>query len=187
MNIISAQYTEGNASIIVTTSSGEMVVPNASANRHYRKLQEWVEEGNTIADYVALPTYPTRDAAIQAVNDFAQNFTESVTGPVPLDEKLSWDAKEAAAKAVIAGTATTEQQSLLDDEADLTTETTASLANTIVSKASIYRQVVSRVAGLRRVLSAQIEAETDPYNFEAILEAGKTQAAQLADSIGLSS
>jgi len=110
-----------------------------------------------------------------------------VTGPVPLDEKLSWDAKEAAAKAVIAGTATTEQQSLLDDEAALTSETTASLANTIVSKATLYRKVVSRVAGLRRVLTAQIEAETDPYNYSVILEAGKTHAAQLADSIGLSS
>jgi hypothetical protein len=147
----------------------------------------FMRKPDDIQPYIIQPVFPTKVAALQAVNEFAQSFTEGVTGPVPLDEKLSWDAKEAAAKAVIAGEATLEQQSLLDDEAALTSETTVNLANTIVSKATIYRQVVSRVAGLRRVLTAQIEAETDPYNYDLILEAGKTQAEQLANSIGLSS
>lgn len=147
----------------------------------------WEADGRVIAPYVANPTYPTQAAALQAVNEFAQRFTEGVTGPVPLDEKLSWDAKEAAAKAVIAGNATLEQQSLLDDEAALTSETTADLANVIVTKATLYRQVVSRVAGLRRALTVQIEAEVDPYKYEAILQAGQAQAAQLTASLGLSS
>jgi hypothetical protein len=182
-----AKYTNAEqTSILWNDGNREMTVPNQMGNRHRLEIQEWVDnEGGVIESYVAPPTYPTKAAALQAVNEFAQSFTEGITGPVPLDEKLSWDAKEAAAKAVIAGTATAEQQSLLDDEAALTSETTTDLANTIVAKATVYRQVVSRVAGLRRVLTTQIEAETDPYNYEAILLAGQTQAQQLADSLGL--
>lgn len=186
MTIQSAKWTE-SGSIDVTDVNGTIKnVPDSMGNRDRRELDEWEQEGNTIEPYVAPPKYPTKAAAIQAAIDFAQSFTEGVTGPVPLDEKLSWDAKEAAAKAFIAGTATAEQQSLLDDEAALMSEETADLANVIVSKAAIYRKVVSRVAGLRRALTAQIEAEADPYKYEAILVAGQAQAQQLAESLGVS-
>lgn len=168
------------------TINGENWQEIAEGTTMWSQLEAWIAEGNEIPPYVAKPTYPTQAIALQAVNEFAQSFTEGVTGPVPLDEKLSWDAKEAAAKAVIAGNATAEQQSLLDDEAELTKEATLDLANIIKNKAKLYRQVVSRVAGLRRALTAQIEAETDPYKYEAILLAGQVQAADLAKELGLS-
>lgn len=184
MDIISAKYTE-NGDIMVTTDTGDLYVPNNGGNRHRVRITDWVAEGGSIDPYVAPPAYATADEAKVAMVTWIDEFTEGVTGAVPKDEKLSWDAKEAAAKAVIAGNATAEQQSLLDDEAALTSETTANLANVIVTKAALYRQVVSRVAGLRRVLTAQIEAEADPYNYDAILQAGQVQAQQLADSLGL--
>lgn len=186
MNIISTHNTENGDTIRVVHADGEMFVPDNMSNRHRRMVAEWEAiGGNGRQPYVAPPAYPTKEAALQAVNEFAQSFTENITGPVPLDEKLSWDAKEAAAKAVIAGTATSEQQALLDDEAALTSETTTYLANIVVAKAAVYSQVVSRVAGLRRALTAQIEAEADPYSYEAILTAGKAQAQKLADGLGL--
>lgn len=188
MDIISTHDTADNGFIEVVHVGGKLTIPDKMSNSDRQEVAEWEAiDGNERQPYVASPTYPTQAIALQAVNEFAQNFTDRITGPVPLNEKLSWDAKEAAAKAIIAGTATAEQQSLLDDEAALTSEATTDLANIIVSKAAIYRQVVSRVAGLRRALTAQIEAETDTYNYEAILLAGQAQAQQLAESIGLSS
>lgn len=55
MNITSAQFirdSEGNISVVKVTIDGEeMFVPhNVAGNRHSDALQEWVAEGNTIAE-----------------------------------------------------------------------------------------------------------------------------------------
>ena len=55
MNITSAQYTRNlddtaNENIKATIDGTEMSVPLSSDNRHYQAIQEWVAEGNTIAE-----------------------------------------------------------------------------------------------------------------------------------------
>ena len=55
MNITSAKYVTDingtdNGSIYATINGTEMSVPLDPANRHYIAIQEWVAEGNTIAD-----------------------------------------------------------------------------------------------------------------------------------------
>jgi len=55
MNIKSAQYIakhnqEGIACIQAVIDGQEMSVPLDPANRHYQAIQEWVAEGNTIAE-----------------------------------------------------------------------------------------------------------------------------------------
>ena len=53
MNITSAQYFESEGSkvsIKLIIDSIEMNVPLDSSNRHYQAIQEWVAEGNTIAE-----------------------------------------------------------------------------------------------------------------------------------------
>ena len=50
MNITSAQYQSGNASIKATIDNEVWVVPVESNNRHYQAIQEWVAEGNTIQE-----------------------------------------------------------------------------------------------------------------------------------------
>ena len=50
MNITSAQYQSGNASIKATIDNEVWVVPLDPANRHYQAIQEWVAEGNTIEE-----------------------------------------------------------------------------------------------------------------------------------------
>lgn len=54
MNITSAQYTapEDNPmrQIKATIDNSVMFIPINSENRHYIALQEWVAEGNTIAE-----------------------------------------------------------------------------------------------------------------------------------------
>ena len=55
MNITSAQHqvdVEGSTSVSMkaTIDGQEMFVPQDPANRHYQAIQEWVAEGNTIAE-----------------------------------------------------------------------------------------------------------------------------------------
>ena len=53
MNITNAQYIKfenENNSIKATIDGTEMFVPLDPANRHYQAIQEWVAEGNTIAE-----------------------------------------------------------------------------------------------------------------------------------------
>ena len=55
MNITSAQYTRGfndigNGSIKAIIDGQQMSVPLDENNRHFRAIQEWVAEGNTIAE-----------------------------------------------------------------------------------------------------------------------------------------
>ena len=55
MNITSAQYTKyfdntDNENIKATIDGTEMFVPLDPDNRHYQAIQEWVAEGNTIAE-----------------------------------------------------------------------------------------------------------------------------------------
>ena len=55
MNIKSAQYitdieTNQNTYIKATVDGEVIFVPISTDNRHYQAIQEWVAEGNTIAD-----------------------------------------------------------------------------------------------------------------------------------------
>jgi len=58
MNISSAQYivstvpdeTTENTAVKAIIDGQEMFVPLDPANRHYQAIQEWVAEGNTIAE-----------------------------------------------------------------------------------------------------------------------------------------
>jgi len=55
MNITSAQYKvdlDGITKVSIKLTMGKQIltVPINSANRHYQAIQEWVAEGNTIAD-----------------------------------------------------------------------------------------------------------------------------------------
>lgn len=181
-----AKYTdEGQTSILWNDGNSEMTVPNDMGNRHRRTIQEWVDEGNTITEYVAPPAFATAGAAKAALVDWVDEFTAGVTGPVPKDEKLSWDAKEAAAKAHLAGTADAEQTALLQGEADLTGESLNDLSTAIITKATTFRAVVGKVAGLRRAMTTAIDAESDPYGYETILNNGKAQALAMAAALGL--
>ena len=54
MNITSAQYSQNinqeNDIVKATIDGVEMCIPLDPDNRHYQALQEWVAEGNTIAE-----------------------------------------------------------------------------------------------------------------------------------------
>lgn len=131
------------------------------------------------------PLYASvRAAQLEAVR-WIDTFLAGIVGNVPADEKLAWPQKEAAAQAVADGVASPAQEALIADEALITGETLADLADLILTKATIFRAVVSRVSGLRRKIEAALEAEPDPFKYEQILEDGRAVALAMAVELGL--
>ncbi|MDP1668602.1 hypothetical protein [Phaeovulum sp.] len=134
-----------------------------------------------------LPMLAAIKASAQAeMLAWVDNFTAIFTADTPIDERLSWDAKEAAARAWLAGTATAEQEALLRAEAEITGESTDNLALLILANADLFRAVIGRVSGLRRTTSDAINAAETPEAVQAVLDAAKAQALAMAAALGLS-
>lgn len=117
--------------------------------------------------------------AMAAVMAAIASVEETLTAGIPLSEKLSWSAKEAAARAVIGETATDAETELLAGEASLTGETVAYLAERVVARADLYRFSVSRLAGIRRAAGAAIAAAQDPAGLELAVSQAQAQCSAI--------
>jgi len=54
MDVQNVRYADSNNGAINATIDGtNYSIPVSPSNRHYRMIQEWVAEGNTIAPYIA--------------------------------------------------------------------------------------------------------------------------------------
>ncbi|MDR7123694.1 hypothetical protein [Pseudotabrizicola sp. 4114] len=96
--------------------------------------------------------------------------TAALSEGIPLAEQLTWSAKETAAEAVLAGTASPIQEALLEAEAGQSGETVMQLASSILSHAEAYRAEVTRYVGLRRQASASLAACSTPEELAQVLE-----------------
>ena len=103
-----------------------------------------------------------RASAIALVHQWIASAALPLTGGVPIEEMLSWTAKEAAAEAVVAGTATDGQALMIATEAALTGEAVADLCQIILAKAAAYSAAAGVIAGVRRTVEAQLALVTDP-------------------------
>ena len=128
--------------------------------------------------------FPNSDAAKSAIVAWATAATASITGPVPADEKIAWPAKEAAARAILAGEATGDQLTLVGTEANFTGEEVGALCAKIIGRADLFRSAVAAVSGIRRKAAARIDAAA-PAEFEDILTDARIEAQQAAASLGL--
>lgn len=123
--------------------------------------------------------YRAQAAALARLALEADLFAAQLTGPVSQAEKDSWPSKEAAARAVLAGTETENDTVMLQAEADLTSETLPDLAGFIVSSADIYRTAAAKIAGIRRMAVQSIDSATSQAEITAAVTVAHTQMAQL--------
>jgi hypothetical protein len=121
--------------------------------------------------------------AKRRVAERADEIAEVITGTVPLAERLSWPTKEAAARAILAGTATAVQQALISAEGQVTGETNVALAARIVANADTYIVAAGLISGQRRKTMAAIDALTDPATVSADLAAIFTTAEAEAQAL----
>lgn len=118
-----------------------------------------------------------RSAAMAQVLAWIAEASIPLTGGVPLEEMLSWTAKEAAAEAVLAGTATSGQLLMIGAEAALTGEDLPVLCEIILAKSAAYNAAVGIISGLRRLAEVQLAAVTDPAACEPVAQAAIAAAA----------
>jgi hypothetical protein len=123
----------------------------------------------------------TATTALAAVLAAIEAVESALTSGVPLAEKLSWTAKEQAAIAVLADTASPADTALLAGEASITGETVAELAGRIVAAAEAYRFAASRMAGIRRAAEKAIAVAE---NGEALMQAVALAEAQCEAILG---
>lgn len=110
--------------------------------------------------------YPDAATARAGVLSAIARVEDALTAGVPLAEKLSWPSKEAAARAVQAGTGAALDNALLAGESALTGETVEELATRIIASADAYRFAVSRMAGIRRGAERRIAQAQTPAQLE---------------------
>ncbi len=125
-----------------------------------------------------------RATAMAQILEAIHGVTEAMTGPVPLAEKLSWSAKEAAARATMEGRATKAEAAMIEGEAAMTGESSVDLIGRILKNADAYRAAMAQLSGLRRAAEAAIDAAGDPATVEiaarTTLERLEKAAAELA-------
>ena len=131
------------------------------------------------------PTYATAEIAVAAMVAWIETFVSPLVSGAPLEERLSWPTKEIAARDYLAGTASPEDVAFIEAEAEIMTENPAELAELILDRATTFRAVASRIAGLRRKLTAAFIAEPDLYAFDAIFAGGKAEAEAMVIALGL--
>lgn len=109
-----------------------------------------------------------RGAAGRRLALLIETAMTELSGPLPLEEKLAFPAKEAAARALLAGEAAAAQLELISVEAEAAGETPEALARRVVARAGDWHAALARLTGLRRRVAAAVAGAATP---EAVEEA----------------
>lgn len=115
-----------------------------------------------------------REAALITLVAWLEERARQITGAVPETERLSWTTKEAAARALLAGTATPAQSAMLELEAALIGRTSAQLADRITAKADAWQMIAAVFAATRQIAEKGIVAATTPNGTVEALTAAQT-------------
>lgn len=131
------------------------------------------------------PAYATAAEAKAAMVQWIDRMTAKVLSRYPESVRVRWPEEEAAARAVKAGTATSEQTTLITDEGAAKGRTPTEHADIIIGHADNFRTISSEVNKLFLSVDAALDAEADPAQYEVILDDAKAQAETLAAAYGL--
>lgn len=115
---------------------------------------------------------------------FADQITARITSQYPAAEVASWPTQEAEARAVIGG-ADASAAPLISALAVSAKVALVDYANSVLAKASAYRQVVAAVKGIRDATDAAIDAAATPEAVGAALEQARQAALAKAAALGL--
>lgn len=155
------------------------IVDNSTSGQTQSAIERIVEATRVLDRTIIsdAPTYADAGSALAAFVAWLSTLSDSVTGPVPPDEKVAWLKKEQAARDYKAGSADAAQTAMIEGEADLTGETYAALADKVIAKADLYAQVVTLMVGYRRKAEADLAAATDPLDYATIVDGHKAAIA----------
>lgn len=99
--------------------------------------------------------------ALAKVDDFHAQVLRDLTGGATVEERDTWKVKEDAARALIAGSATAGQQSMLALEGKGDDSTAEEIAAIVIAKADAFLTLIGTAAGLRRKARNAVKAAAD--------------------------
>ncbi|MCA0424974.1 MAG: hypothetical protein LCH61_16940 [Proteobacteria bacterium] len=147
----------------------------------------WVWKGKVFVAPSPPPPPPLADIKARArvqVVAFADQITSRITGQYPAAEVASWPTQEAEARNIIDG-ADASAAPLISALAAGAKMAVADYANSVLAKATAYRQVVAAVKAIRDATDAAIDAATTPEAVGAALEQARQTALAKAAQLGL--
>lgn len=147
----------------------------------------WTYDGSvfTAPEPVIVPIYATAAAAKSAMTAWINALTGTIQNQYPEVVQKGWEDEEAMAIAFFADTMTVQQEFTLGKDAEAKSRTSEQHATRILEKAAQFRGIAEQTRRLWLAVDNQIDAVTDPMQYEAILDAAQVQAAPLAAAYGL--
>ena len=144
-------------------------------------------KGKWLVEPVVPPPPPLDQVKSQArakVIAFADQITARITGQYPAAEVASWPTQEAEARDIVAGADAAAAPLLSTMAADAKTPL-IDYANSVLVKATAYRQVVAAVKSIRDDTDVAINAATTAEAVGAALEQARQAALAKAATLGL--
>jgi len=138
-----------------------------------------------LEDRPARPAYENYDQALRAVVRWIDALTEKVIGTYPEAVRQRWLIEEAAARAVLAGDASADQLRLVTDEGAAKDRSPEVHAAIIVQKADQFRAIADETNKLFLATDRALQEASDPFEYQAIFDAARTQAEAMAAQMGL--
>lgn len=135
------------------------------------------------------PKFPTAETAILAMVAWIEALHDKITGPVPKDVKLGWKAKADWAREWDAVSNPDVPQMYIDEMAAaglVKYPDTQTFVTRVIANANVYEGVVADTEGLRTRVQDALEAESDPAQFEVILQAAQVEAMGMLAARGIS-
>jgi hypothetical protein len=106
---------------------------------------------------------------VRLIDAYEAAVKDSVTGPTPKNEELSWGTKQAEAERWLSDQGGPVPV-LISEEADETGETYVQVATRIVARGDLMKAVTGRNTGRRRNAFASIEAAETPAAINAAID-----------------
>ena len=99
MNIITVEMTENNAFLVNVGTDSQMTIPDDMANRHRRKLQVWLDAGNTPDPYVGPSALDIWQSTMDSSDTVLPRWAEDIYDTLP---QLNKDGAAAALSSKVA-------------------------------------------------------------------------------------
>ncbi len=110
----------------------------------------------------AIASHATQAAGAMArLNDVHAAFLRDLTGNATIEERGTWNTKEEAARALLAGEASDGQIAMIGFEAAGAGVEPILLAQTVIARAEAFQSLIGKAAGLRARARAAIARATD--------------------------
>ncbi|PHR57943.1 MAG: hypothetical protein COA43_11240 [Robiginitomaculum sp.] len=116
------------------------------------------------------------------VDKIHADLLNKLTGGASIEERDTWQAKELAARAVIAGTASSSQSLMIGTEAHFLGKTPAKIADTIIVKAKAFHKLIGLAGGIRSKSRIAIKSATTQAELDSAITTAQEDVAAGLDS-----